>query len=74
MSVRTEPVGKIEDLKVGDRVRQRTGGDAYVVVSVEWPRGPEAEPAVTAVRTIGVSNPIEWERVLDSGFDSVDPA
>jgi hypothetical protein len=46
----------IADLRVGDIIRGKASGDSYVVTAIYGDRA-------TAVRTMDVTNPAEWERV-----------
>jgi hypothetical protein len=52
--MRFESVKNIEDLQVGDIIRSRSRELAYIVTG-------NYGGHVTAVRTVDVTNPIEWE-------------
>ena len=46
---------KFYNLKTGDLVRHKSGGDVYVVTANYGSR-------ITAVRTIDMTNPCEWKK------------
>lgn len=50
---------EFNDLTIGDIVRHKTGADGYVITSSNGRN-------ITAVRTIDIANPIEWDLILKS--------
>jgi len=52
-------IDSLDELKVGDIIRHKSGGKSLLVESHYGNR-------VTAVRTVDVQNPIEWD-VLKAG-------
>jgi hypothetical protein len=56
---------QLKGLERGDLVRHKSGGDAYVVTS-------NYGNHVTAVRTVDMTNPTEWDKVRRDGSVIVD--
>ena len=57
------PLRNLSELEEGDIIQHTKSGNAYVVVGIAY-RGV-SEPIVTAVRSVDVSNPREWNRMIE---------
>jgi hypothetical protein len=55
----TEKIENLQDIQIGDILRNKASGNAYVIIE-------KSESAIIGVRSLQVTNPDEWERIIIS--------